>query len=95
MGFPGSESEFKKIAGITEFDGRDIMKPQEFFPTTKPGEVASTGQLGNRGGHNVTDNGFILDIPAGQQGYIEPRKDKPSNPAGTKVGGAVKKPGGQ
>lgn len=44
------------------------------------------GSSGNRGGHNVNDNTFIFDIPAGQPGYASPRKDTPK-PAGKKPGG--------
>ena len=61
-------SEFGKIKGITEFDGRDIMGGE--------GQPACEGPNGNRCGHNVTDNDFIFSIPQGKPGYVAPRKDK-------------------
>jgi RHS repeat-associated protein len=64
---PNGGSDFDNIEGITEFDGRDILG--------KPGQPPAEGPNGNRGGHNVTDNDFIFDIPFGSPGYIAPRKD--------------------
>ena len=37
----------------------------------------ASGAIGNRNGHNVTDNMFILRIPEGHKGYVAPREDKP------------------
>jgi hypothetical protein len=69
---PNGGSKFGKINGVNskDFDGRDIMG--------LPGQPKNTGATGNRGAHNVTDNGFILKIKPGQPGYVEPRKDKPT-----------------
>lgn len=78
---PNGGSKFGKIKGITEFDGREIMGPNSAHPEIKP-----DGPNGNRGGHNVNDNTFIFDIPAGQPGYVAPRKDTPK-PAEKKPGG--------
>ncbi len=38
-------------------------------------QIKGTGASRNRNGHNVTDNGFIFDIPEGQEGYVAPRGD--------------------
>ena len=66
---PNGGSEFGRIKNISEFDGREIMGGKD--------QPECGGANGNRCGHNVTDNGFIFDIPKGQDGYVAPRKDNP------------------
>ena len=81
-------------------DGRDIMLKYRgtydprYYKKLKPGEVRSTGAVGNAGGHYVEDNDFILDIPRLDPGAVRRREDGPLN-LGTKVGGVGKKSGGQ
>ncbi|MGD1842742.1 MAG: hypothetical protein ACFB0B_17870 [Thermonemataceae bacterium] len=55
-------SEFGRIEGVDEFDGRDILGVE--------GTPEAEGPAGNRGGHNVTDNDFIFQIPEGQPGHV-------------------------
>ncbi len=62
-------SIFGSIKGITEFDSRDLMGGEGQPPCEDPN--------GNKCGHNVDDNDFIFDIKPGENGYVEPRKDKP------------------
>jgi len=66
---PNGKSKFGKIKGVDEFDDRHIIGGE--------GQPKATGALGNRNGHNVTDNMFIFSIPEGQKGYVAPRQDKP------------------
>ena len=48
MFYSNGGSSFGRIKGITYFDGKDIMGGE--------GQPPAGGALGNRGGHNVTDN---------------------------------------
>ncbi len=66
---PNGRSKISKIKGITEYDERIIIGGK--------GQPKATGVIGNRNGHNVTDNGFIFDIPEGKYGYVAPRQDSP------------------
>ena len=64
---PNGGTEMGPIPGISVYDNRDIL----------PGEENYNSEI--RGGHNVEDNTFILDIPKNEKGAVEPRKDKPKN----------------
>jgi len=75
---PNGGSDYSKIKGISEFDGRDIMGGK--------GQPPAEGPSGNRGGHNVTDNDFIFSIPDGKNGSVQSRKDKNVSPSNTGQG---------
>jgi RHS repeat-associated protein len=66
---PNGKSKFAQINGVNEFDGRQILGGK--------GQPKATGALGNRNGHNVTDNMFIFEIAEGKEGYVAPRQDVP------------------
>jgi RHS repeat-associated protein len=68
---PTGGSDFGEIPGNLERVMEDIMGG--------PGQPPCGGFTGNRCGHNVTDNTFIGDIPRGDEGAIEFRKDHPSS----------------
>ena len=71
---PNGGSELGPVKNISEVIYSDVLPNQQWF--SKPG-LKSTGAAGNRGGHNVTDNDFIFNIPPGEKGYVAPRKDTP------------------
>ncbi|MGD1842744.1 MAG: hypothetical protein ACFB0B_17880 [Thermonemataceae bacterium] len=59
---PNGGSEFGRIPGVDEFDGRDI--------TGVEGAPKAEGPLGNRGGHNVYDNDYIFGLKPWEEGYV-------------------------
>jgi hypothetical protein len=61
---PHGGSGYSEIEGIDEFYGGDIMGGK--------GQPAAEGPMGNRGGHNVTDNDKFID-----NGSVAPRQDSP------------------
>ena len=69
MYMPNGKSKFGQIKGGDEFNGEQILGGE--------GQPKATGAMGNRNGHNVTDNMYIFKIPEGDKGYVAPRQDNP------------------
>jgi RHS repeat-associated protein len=66
---PNGKSKFGQINGIDEFNGQQILGGA--------GQPKATGAIGNRNGHNVTDNMFIFSLLDIEPGYVAPRRDNP------------------
>ncbi|MCB0738920.1 MAG: hypothetical protein KDC92_15535, partial [Bacteroidetes bacterium] len=61
-------SDFGRIKGVDEFVGYDIMGGDNQPPCEGP--------MGNRCGHNVTDNDYIFDIESRKDGAVKIRLDR-------------------